>query len=89
MDAGKRTINDIFNGNRILEIPFFQRAYVWGNDQWERLLEDMENVSLSNKPYFLGSVILKQQPTNTGNQVVSFPESSPIKKSEFVQVFLL
>ena len=69
MDAGKRTINDIFNGNRILEIPFFQRAYVWGDDQWERLLEDMENVSLSNKPYFLGSVILKQQPTNTGKSV--------------------
>lgn len=68
MDAGKRTINDIFNGNRILEIPFFQRAYVWGDDQWERLLEDMQNVSISNKPYFLGSVILKQQPTNTGNQ---------------------
>lgn len=69
MDAGKRTINDIFNGNRILEIPFFQRAYVWGEDQWERLLEDMENVSQSNKPYFLGSVILKQQPTNTGENV--------------------
>ncbi len=69
MDAGKRTINDIFNGNRILEIPFFQRAYVWGDDQWERLLEDMENVSSSNKPYFLGYVILKQQPTNTSHQV--------------------
>ena len=27
MDAGKRTINDIFNGNRVLEIPFFQRSY--------------------------------------------------------------
>lgn len=69
MDAGKRTINDIFNGNRILEIPFFQRAYVWGDEQWERLLEDMEHVSQTNKPYFLGSVILKQQPTNTGNKV--------------------
>lgn len=69
MDAGKRTINDIFNGNRILEIPFFQRSYVWGEDQWERLLEDMENVSQSNKPYFLGSVILKQQPTATGSNV--------------------
>jgi len=69
MDAGKRTINDIFNGNRILEIPFFQRAYVWSDEQWERLLEDMEHVSQSNKPYFLGSVILKQQPTNTGNKV--------------------
>ncbi|QEC79712.1 DUF262 domain-containing protein [Mucilaginibacter ginsenosidivorax] len=67
MDAGKRTINDIFNGNRILEIPFFQRAYVWGEAQWERLLEDLAHVSKFNKPYFLGSVILKQQPTSTGN----------------------
>lgn len=65
MDAGKRTINDIFNGNRVLEIPFFQRAYVWGENQWERLLEDMESVSNSKKPYFLGSVILKQQQTSS------------------------
>ncbi len=69
MDAGKRTINDIFNGNRILEIPFFQRAYVWGETQWERLLEDMELVSNSKKPYFLGSVILKQQQTTSSNGV--------------------
>ncbi|MDR2235851.1 MAG: DUF262 domain-containing HNH endonuclease family protein [Chryseobacterium sp.] len=69
MDAGKRTINDIFNGNRILEVPFFQRAYVWGEEQWERLLEDMESISAVNKPYFLGSVILKQQSTATGSRV--------------------
>jgi len=69
MDAGKRTINDIFNGNRVLEIPFFQRAYVWGQPQWERLLEDMEKISDSNKPYFLGSVILKQQETTTGSRI--------------------
>ena len=65
MDAGKRTINDIFNGNRVLEIPFFQRAYVWGEEQWERLIEDMETVSQFKKPYFLGSVILKQQQTKS------------------------
>ena len=69
MDAGKRTINDIFNGNRVLEIPFFQRAYVWGQPQWERLLEDMKTISNSNKPYFLGSVILKQQETTTGSRI--------------------
>ena len=45
MEAGKRTINDIFNGNRILEIPFFQRSYVWAEEQWERLLIDMIEVS--------------------------------------------
>lgn len=61
MEAGKRTINDIFNGNRILEIPFFQRSYVWGEKEWVRFLSDMEYVSSNNRTYFLGSVILKQQ----------------------------
>lgn len=69
MEAGKRSINDIFNGNKILEIPFFQRAYVWDTPQWERFLTDMEHVSLTNKPYFLGSVILKQQLTNSQQSV--------------------
>jgi len=69
MDAGKRSINDIFNGNRILEIPFFQRSYVWGEEQWERLLEDMYQICLTNKTYFLGSVILKQQQTTTSQQI--------------------
>lgn len=65
MEAGKRSINDIFNGNKILEIPFFQRSYVWDSPQWERFLSDMENISQTNKPYFLGSVILKQQLTDS------------------------
>lgn len=69
MDAGKRTINEIFNGSRILEIPFFQRSYVWGEPQWERMLEDIENVSRTRIPYFMGSVILKQQLTDTSTTV--------------------
>lgn len=69
MDAGKRTINEIFNGSRILEIPFFQRAYVWDEPLWERLLEDVESVSRTREPYFMGSVILKQQLTGSKNQV--------------------
>ena len=66
MEARKASINDIFNGNRMLEIPFFQRSYVWGEPQWERFLEDMKEISENNKPYFLGSVILKQQMTSSG-----------------------
>ena len=38
MDAGKSTISGVFNGSRLLEIPFYQRAYVWGEEQWERFL---------------------------------------------------
>jgi uncharacterized protein with ParB-like and HNH nuclease domain len=63
MEAGKRTIRDIFNRGRNLEIPFFQRAYVWDTEQWQRFLEDMRMVSIAKRPYFLGSVILKQQET--------------------------
>ena len=65
MEAGKRTIRDIFNRGRNLEIPFFQRAYVWDIEQWQRFLDDMRMVSITKKPYFLGSVILKQQETTS------------------------
>jgi uncharacterized protein with ParB-like and HNH nuclease domain len=67
MEARKSLINDIFNSNRVLEIPFFQRAYVWDIPQWERFIADMESVSAENTPYFLGSVILKQKPTQSGS----------------------
>lgn len=67
LEAGKRSISEIFNGSRVLEIPFFQRSYVWSEKEWARLLEDMEGISKYNKQYFLGSVILKQQETSTSS----------------------
>lgn len=70
MEAGKRTIRDIFNRGRNLEIPFFQRAYVWNIEQWQRFLEDMRMVSITQKPYFLGSVILKQQETSSNKDSI-------------------
>lgn len=70
MDAGKATISGVFNGSRLLEIPFYQRAYVWGEEQWERFLGDMEFVTASKQPYFLGSIILKQESSgNTWSEV--------------------
>lgn len=60
MDAHKALISDIFNGSTLIEIPFFQRSYVWKEDLWARLLEDMEFVVKTKKPHFLGSIILKE-----------------------------
>lgn len=60
MDAKKAIITDIFNNATLLEIPFFQRSYVWKEDLWERLIDDMEFVVESKKTHFLGSIILKQ-----------------------------
>lgn len=63
MDAGKKQLADILNGNRILEVPYYQRSYVWKEEQWSRFISDMEYITSTNKDYFLGSIILKQQPT--------------------------
>ena len=64
MEAGKRNINDIFNRARVLEIPFFQRSYVWKEENWERFLSGMAVVA-TGRPHFLGSVILKQRNTDS------------------------
>lgn len=69
MDVNKSKITDVFNGTRQYVIPFFQRAYVWWKEQWERLLIDMEHVSEVQRQHFLGSIILKQQTTSSNAQI--------------------
>lgn len=69
MDAGSRSINDILNGSRLLEIPFFQRSYVWQRPLWERFLESMREVSNTSETYFLGTLILKQASTSSSQGI--------------------
>jgi len=68
MEAGKINISGIFNRSRILKIPHFQRSYVWDEEQWGRFLDDMKYASRSSVPYFMGSIILKQQETAADRQ---------------------
>ncbi len=56
MDAGKRTINDIFTGSKCLKFHSFN-VLMSGKREWERMLEDIENVCVTKEPYFMGSVI--------------------------------
>ena len=46
-----------------IKIPFFQRTYVWDEENWERLLEELSHGPEGN---FLGSIILKQLTTSSG-----------------------
>ena len=59
MDAHKALIQNIFDNFTLVEVPFFQRSYVWKDDLWQRLLDDMEFVVKTGKPHFFGSIILK------------------------------
>ena len=68
MKANDLFLLKVFSTHTVFEIPYYQRAYVWEEENWKRFLEDMENISLVEKPYFIGSLILKQKETETGSR---------------------
>lgn len=68
MDAGKRTLSDIIQPTRQLVVPFYQRGYVWRQEEWARLLEDAELITETDHRYFVGSIILKQQLTDSSSR---------------------
>ena len=47
-----------------IEIPYFQRGYVWNEENWEELLENLLD---DKQSHFLGSIILKQLECVSGN----------------------
>jgi len=59
MEAHKATIPDIFNNSTLIEVPFFQRQYVWNEELWSRFIEDMEFIVKTERPHFFGAIILK------------------------------
>ena len=68
MDAGKQQISFYFNVQNYLEIPFFQRSYVWKEDLLKRFLESMEQISKTSQEYFMGSIISKKKPRNSSSK---------------------
>lgn len=74
MDANAIALLDIFEKKMRLEIPMFQRQYVWGQEhQWEPLWEDISrkfSEFLENRKdapvHFLGAMVLDQKQTQTG-----------------------
>lgn len=61
MEARTSTILEIIQRNSLLRIPYFQRRYVWEEKEWKRFAEDMESTMESERDYFLGALILKQE----------------------------
>lgn len=75
MQAKDYTVDDVFREGQLLEIPLYQRRYIWDlESQWQPLWTDIERIArrvLANplehqKPYFLGSVVIQQRPNEPG-----------------------
>lgn len=60
MNASKAKIGDIFQNSRLLVIPYFQRSYVWKEQDWENFTKSVDYLQENAAPYFFGSIILKK-----------------------------
>src|ERR1700730_10398705 len=73
MDANKSSVLAIFEKKMRVEVPLFQRQYVWDEErQWQPLWEDIERKfadGLSGRKdapvHFLGAMVLDQKHTPT------------------------
>lgn len=59
-------------GKKIYFIPRNQRKYVWSDDNWKNLLEDLYFTQETGKSHFLGSVVLNTQPQPNNDDVEYF-----------------
>lgn len=53
-NADQKKINQILTDDFFYEIPVYQRAYAWTNDQIEDIYNDIYD---NEEGYFLGSII--------------------------------
>jgi uncharacterized protein with ParB-like and HNH nuclease domain len=60
------TIKQLFgNTDSLYQIPRYQRAYSWGDDQLDKLWEDLIEAKQNDPNYFLGSVITAKSEDST------------------------
>lgn len=56
--VGPKNLGELFLGNRVVEIPTFQRSFVWKAENVRQLLEDLFNSAGNNDPHFFGPIVL-------------------------------
>lgn len=75
MKVDEVSINQVFLANRTLKIPYFQRPYVWKEENWAKFYEDIADIALAvaqgeePETYFMGSIILKKGKFAGGQQL--------------------
>ena len=60
MQDGEKTIKTLFDSSTIFNIPKYQRAYAWEEEQLSAFVEDLENQD-TNKDHFFGTILLRKQ----------------------------
>ncbi len=61
LQAYKKNYKKFIDKYQKVEIPSYQRDYVWSENEWEDFYNDILNIiKLNFKPHFMGTLLLKQ-----------------------------
>ena len=63
------SVGDLFSRESVFVVPLFQRPYIWDEERWELLWEDVASVAeemlavdQTPRRHFLGSIVVQQRP---------------------------
>ena len=69
MENGQKRISELFDGRKIFNIPKYQRAYAWEEQQLKDFVEDIENQK-ADRSYFFGTILFQAQPRHEGFEII-------------------
>ena len=69
LENGQKRISDLFGGRKIFNIPKYQRAYAWEEQQLKDFVEDIENQK-PDRSYFFGTILFQAQPRREGFEII-------------------
>lgn len=70
MDFKQTTIRGLFSSEIQFEIPVYQRAYSWKEDNWVVFLEDIRQQQSRSNPYSFGNLLLETIETDSQYEVI-------------------
>lgn len=70
MQNGSLQVKDLFNGDRIFNVPRYQRAYTWEKGNLEDFLDDLNNQRDLEKNYFLGTFLFHRKDDKQGYEYI-------------------
>ena len=92
INANKEKLQSFYQGNLQYEIPFFQRAYVWSEENWNIFWEHLIKELIAyqegnNSEHFIGTIITKQKESkNLSENVVELIDGQ--QRLTTISVFL-
>lgn len=60
LDTDTITLEELFSNGKLYKVPLYQRDYMWEQEQWEALWEDVLETRTAPFPHYMGALVLQR-----------------------------